>query len=116
MPARRKDPAAGRSDPDAGERAGESGASRALLARVEGIVQGVGFRYSAARTARTLGLNGYVRNLPDGSVEVVAEGAEAPLRRLEAWLQKGPAGAYVRHLETRYAPARGTYRSFTIEF
>jgi acylphosphatase len=93
-----------------------AGSPRALVARVEGIVQGVGFRYSAAQTARALGLKGYVRNLPDGCVEVVAEGENARLERLRAWLEKGPPGAYVRHLETRYAPARGTYRSFTIEF
>ena len=89
---------------------------RALLARVEGIVQGVGFRYSAAHAARALGLTGYVRNLPDGSVELVAEGGDEPLRRLEAWLQRGPPGAHVRQLQARYAPARGVYRSFTIEF
>lgn len=102
--------------PGAGGREAEAGAPRALLARVEGIVQGVGFRYSAARTARGLGLSGYVRNLPDGGVEVLAEGPEERLQRLRAWLEKGPPGAYVRHLEARYAPARGTYRAFTIEF
>jgi acylphosphatase len=93
-----------------------AGSRRALLARVEGIVQGVGFRYCAAQTARALGLRGYVRNLPDGCVEVVAEGEEARLERLRAWLEKGPPGAYVRHLQAHYAPARGLYKSFTIEF
>ena len=92
------------------------GAQRALLAKVEGIVQGVGFRYSAARTARSLGLTGYVRNLPDGGVEVVAEGPDERLERLRVWLEKGPPGAYVRHLQAHFAPARGTYKSFTIEF
>lgn len=89
---------------------------KTLHARVEGMVQGVGFRYSTVRQARRLGVSGYVRNLPGGSVEVVAEGEEEMLRRLAAWLQQGPPGAHVRNLERRFGPDRGFYRDFRVEY
>ena len=88
-----------------------------LEARVEGYVQGVGFRYATVRTALTLGgITGYVRNAHDGSVEVVAEGESGQLKRLEAWLQRGPAGAMVRKVECRYAPATGRWSTFDVEY
>ena len=67
---------------------------------VSGIVQGVGFRWFVARHARSLGLSGYARNLPDGRVEVVAGGAEeAALARLEELLKAGPAYSRVEEVE-----------------
>ena len=67
---------------------------------VSGMVQGVGFRWFVARHARSLGLGGYARNLPDGRVEVVASGAEAEaMARLEELLRAGPAHAQVERLE-----------------
>ena len=67
---------------------------------VSGIVQGVGFRWFAARHARALGLAGYARNLPDGRVEVVAAAAdEDALARLEERLRAGPAHARVEAVE-----------------
>jgi acylphosphatase len=66
---------------------------------VSGLVQGVGFRWFVARHARTLGLGGYARNLPDGRVEVVASGGEEALSRLAALLREGPAHARVARLE-----------------
>lgn len=65
---------------------------RALRALVHGRVQGVGFRWSAVREARSLGLSGLVANRPDGTVEVIAEGDPARLARLVNWLEKGPTG------------------------
>ena len=63
---------------------------------VSGHVQGVGFRWFVARHARALGLSGYARNLPDGRVEVVAEGRDdAALGQLEERLRAGPAHARV---------------------
>jgi acylphosphatase len=63
---------------------------------VSGHVQGVGFRWFVARHARALGLSGYARNLPDGRVEVVAEGSDrTALERLEERLRAGPAHAQV---------------------
>jgi len=62
---------------------------------VSGIVQGVGYRFFAARAARSLGIRGFVRNLPDGRVEVVAAGSEDALREFQGVLRRGPAGAQV---------------------
>ena len=89
---------------------------KTLQARVEGMVQGVGFRYSTLHQARRLGLRGYVRNLWDGTVEVVAEGQEEQLRQLERWLHHGPPGAIVRRVHGHYAPFQGVYRTFGVEF
>lgn len=62
---------------------------------VSGRVQGVGFRYFVAREAEALGLAGWVRNLPDGQVEVLAEGTEPQLSTLEGRLWQGPPHARV---------------------
>ena len=62
---------------------------------VEGEVQGVGFRYFVRHRASALGLGGRVRNLPDGSVEVVAQGTAEALAQLEAALWRGPSLARV---------------------
>jgi acylphosphatase len=91
-------------------------ANKALQAVVDGMVQGVGFRYATIRQARALGLVGFVRNLHDGRVEVVAEGEEAGLERLAAWLRHGPSGAYVRAVEIRYLPYRGIYQEFNVRY
>ncbi len=91
-------------------------ALKALQAVVEGMVQGVGFRYATIRQARAIGLTGFVRNLDDGRVEVLAEGEEAGLQRLEAWLRHGPSGAYVRSVQSRYETYRGTYREFSLRY
>lgn len=65
---------------------------------VTGSVQGVFYRASTEATARGLGLSGWVRNRPDGSVELVACGEEATLRELERWLWQGPAQARVQQV------------------
>jgi acylphosphatase len=62
-------------------------------------VQGVFFRAGTQQTAQRLGLTGWVRNLPDGRVELVACGEEATLAQLEAWLQQGPPQARVERVE-----------------
>jgi acylphosphatase len=64
---------------------------------VRGIVQGVGFRVSVARRAR--GVAGWVRNLPDGRVEVVVEGEPDAVAPLEAFVREGPRGARVDAVE-----------------
>lgn len=72
-----------------------------------GRVQGVGYRYFALQTARELGLSGFARNLPDGSVEVLAEGPEPALDQLEQRLREGPSFAHVTGLERSPAEERG---------
>ena len=66
---------------------------------VSGRVQGVGFRVFVLEEAQRLGVSGYVRNLPDGSVEAVASGETGALERLERALRAGPPGARVERVE-----------------
>jgi len=66
---------------------------------VRGRVQGVGFRWFVMREATRLKLTGHVRNLPNGDVEVCAQGAVAALAALERALTAGPVGARVEHVE-----------------
>jgi len=66
---------------------------------VSGVVQGVGYRFFAVRAAGGLGVRGYVRNLPDGRVEVVAQGAPDALTRFEGVLRQGPRGGRVDAIE-----------------
>ena len=77
-----------------------------LHVRVVGVVQGVGFRWFVRERARRLGLAGWVRNLRDGSVEVLADGDEAQLERLRTELQRGPDGAVVEQLAPPADPPR----------
>ena len=75
---------------------------------VLGRVQGIGYRISARSEARRLGLNGLVRNLRDGSVEVIAEGAPAALSQMERWCRRGPPLADVTDLTVeRLSDPRG---------
>lgn len=82
---------------------------------IAGRVQGVGFRWSTYREANGTGLAGWVRNLPDGRVEVVAKGAELALQQLDAFLRTGPPGARVENVEKASIPHEQVmYNSFTI--
>jgi len=85
--------------------------------RIRGIVQGVGFRYFAAREARKLGLTGYVRNLPGGSVEAVASGTEEALLAFEKAISAGPPQASVFEVTT-FVPPMGLEQrgGFDIEY
>jgi len=71
---------------------------------VSGVVQGVGFRWFVKREARRLALRGVVRNLPDGSVEVVAEGADGALQVLHDTLRHGPIGSRVDRVQELQVP------------
>lgn len=83
---------------------------------VSGIVQGVGFRFFAQRTAVSLGVNGYTRNRFDGRVEVYAIGTSELLRTLRALLERGPRGASVSEVTDEDADVRAEYaRDFSIE-
>ena len=82
---------------------------------VSGLVQGVGFRFFAARQASELGLKGFVRNLPSGEVEVVAEGERTDLEELLDQLRKGPRSAFVRDFRVTWSPTSDTFSRFEIK-
>jgi acylphosphatase len=85
----------------------------AVRVRVTGVVQGVGFRYFTHRTAVNLGLSGYVRNMPDGSVEAVAEGEGAMVAEFVEKVSRGPAASSVRGMTVSEIPVSG-YERFEI--
>jgi acylphosphatase len=74
---------------------------------VSGRVQGVYFRQSTVEQAERLQLNGWVRNLNDGRVEVLAEGEESAVQALSAWLEHGPSAAQVSAVELQELPLQG---------
>jgi acylphosphatase len=76
---------------------------------VFGRVQGVYFRHSTRLEAQRLGLRGSARNLPDGSVEVLAQGAAAAVGELRAWLHRGPAQARVDEVRETAADEAGPF-------
>lgn len=82
--------------------------------RIRGRVQGVSFRAYARDEARRLGLSGWVRNMPDGSVEAVAEGPRAVLDRFVAWCRTGSPQAAVEHVDARFSPPTGETATFEI--
>ena len=73
---------------------------------MRGRVQGVGFRASAAHEARRLDVGGWVRNLPDGTVEVEARGLPAAVDALIGWLAQGPRGARVTGVDAHEVPPK----------
>jgi len=83
-----------------------------LEAVVSGTVQGVGYRAFVLGRARALGVSGTVRNLPDGCVEVIAEGAADRLASLLEYLRQGPGGARVEDLRLSWHEATGKYTTF----
>ncbi len=80
-----------------------------LHARVEGHVQGVGFRYFVLENANRLGLTGWVRNRRDGSVEVHAEGPRADLETLLAALRRGPRPNTTSAVQAEWSQATGKF-------
>ena len=88
-----------------------------LEAQVRGIVQGVGYRYFAARRAAALGLAGYARNLPNGSVEVAAEGGRPALETFLLDLNEGPLSSSVHSVEARWSESeKPRFSGFQIKF
>jgi acylphosphatase len=84
---------------------------------VTGRVQGVAFRQATVDAAHRIGgLTGWVRNRPDGSVEVLAEGERAALEALAAFCGRGPRLARVDDLQVGWEPAQGGLAPFDIEF
>lgn len=77
--------------------------------RISGRVQGVWYRGSTREAALKLGVDGWVRNLPDGSVEAVVEGAEDAVRRLVDWCHDGPPLARVDDIQATEEPLEGLH-------
>jgi acylphosphatase len=87
---------------------------RTVHLRIEGRVQGVGYRYWAADRAEELQLTGWVRNRRDGAVEAVVSGPEADVERMIALCRQGPRGAAVTAVEI-VGEGSGAFEAFTIE-
>jgi len=82
--------------------------------KIYGRVQGVFFRSTMRDVARELGLTGWVRNVPDGTVEAVIEGDRTAVERMIAWAHEGPPLAKVEEVDVRWEPYRGEFRDFRI--
>lgn len=93
---------------------GEDMSNERLHAWVEGSVQGVGFRFFVIQHAEELKLTGWVRNLWDGRVEVVAEGPHASLQKLLNHLKEGPRSASVSQVATEWLPASNEFTDFNV--
>lgn len=74
---------------------------------VHGSVQGVFFRVETRDRARSLGLAGWVRNVPDGTVEAVFEGEDERVESMAEWCRRGPPGAQVDHVEVEWGEPEG---------
>ncbi len=83
---------------------------------VRGKVQGVYFRYETRDQAIALGVNGWVRNRPDGSVEAVFEGDRDKVEKLIKWCRQGPPMASVSDVQIRWEDYSDEFSSFKIEF
>jgi len=75
--------------------------------RIHGRVQGVFFRAEAQARAESLGVAGWIRNAPDGSVEAVFEGDDERVRSMVDWCRRGPSGSRVEDVEVKYEEPTG---------
>ena len=82
--------------------------------RITGRVQGVWFRQSTKQMADKYGVNGWVRNLPDGSVTAVIEGEQRNVQALVDWCNYGPELARVEDLQVEWKSATGEFSSFRV--
>lgn len=83
---------------------------------VEGVVQGVGYRYFVMKQGRALGLSGFVQNLPDGSVEAVIEGDENDIAVMIREMKNGPFMARVDNLHLDWGEFTGKFLGFSVQF
>ena len=83
---------------------------------IQGLVQGVWFRASTKDMAQQIGVGGWVRNLPDGSVEAVFEGEKKKVEEILGWCHKGPSGARVTNVEIAWEPYKGEFKHFDVRY
>ncbi len=86
-----------------------------LHAFFSGRVQGVGFRFTAERLAQRYPVTGYVRNLPNGQVELLAEGEEKSLEEFLKTIRE-TFNSYIQKVDTKWQGASGEFKSFGIKF
>lgn len=82
---------------------------------VQGVVQGVFFRAHTRKVAQSLALTGWVRNLADGRVEIVAEGPQTNVEDFVGWCHKGPSFARVDHVDVDWSKPTDEYDTFEIK-
>ena len=87
-----------------------------IIIKVYGLVQGVFFRYTTRKVARSLGLTGYVKNMPDGSVYIEAEGPEDKLKELLEFAKKGPKYAQVEKTDYEFKDSINKFQIFDYSF
>jgi acylphosphatase len=87
-----------------------------VLARISGMVQGVGYRYFIMRKATEYNIKGYVKNLYDGGVEVEAEGSEKNLKLLIKDLENGPDICKVDKIRSKWFDDEKNYKTFTLKW
>lgn len=83
---------------------------------IYGRVQGVFFRVSMKEIADSLGVTGWVKNLPDGRVEAVLEGPEEKVKKVIEWAHKGPPLAIVYKVEVKWEPFKNEFKRFSIRY
>ena len=91
-------------------------AKKRVHAYYGGRVQGIGFRYTAERIARDMDVNGWVRNLPDGRVELLCEADEKTLSDFLDKIKNGVLKSYIRDTEVEWSCATGEFKNFDIRF
>jgi acylphosphatase len=83
---------------------------------IHGIVQGVFFRANTRDEAVRIGVGGWVRNLPDGTVQALFEGEKKKVEEIIGWCHKGPPGARVSRVDIFWEPYKGDFRQFDIRY
>lgn len=87
-----------------------------IHAFVSGMVQGVSFRSTTIKIAKSLGIKGWIRNLPDNRVEIIAEGEKDKIDALIEFLKKGPPAAKVDNVDVKIEKYNGEFKDFNIKY
>lgn len=93
-----------------------SGGSVRARVKVFGLVQGVFFRHNTRLMAQKLGLKGWVRNAPDGTVEALFEGPREKVEEMIKWCHKGPPAAVVERVQVEWEEYKGEFSDFSIRY
>ncbi len=94
----------------------ESSAIKAYFVRIDGRVQGVGFRYWTIRAAERLGIRGWVRNEADGSVSLECEGSAASVDKFLHLVRQGPPGSWISRFDVRPIAVSAARKNFSVRF